>query len=811
LTPGGRGLHPDRRRGVAAAFGVLLTIVAALLCVFSLKLDPNVIALVPSRGQSAALGRYLRGFGGGGFGVLLVEGDDPAANEAAAALLADALGKRASVDAAVARIAAPTTFDPMLVFRQADAAGRAELARALEPVVMRERLDETRRLLLAPGSGVAADAVARDPLRLGALAIEARTRAGGVRARSDGWFATEDGLAFLVLAKPKGQALRGEDAHAFMDDARSAVREVTAAHPGVKVSITGPHATAEATEKMIRGDLEWSGALSLGLACAAFGLVTRRVRALAAIVPALLVGGLWTTALAALWPGGVSAIAVAFGSVVLGVGFDTGVHVYAAMLDARRAGLEPREAATTVRKKMARPLLVAAVTAAAAFASLTLSEIDALKQLGALCAGGEILTAIAILGLTPEIAARLERGPPPPRALDRLGSVLAIPTRTKKRAAIAIVIAIGASLAWAPLGGPLVGAAIVAIRPKGLTPLQVEERIFERFGSKRSAFVALVEDADLDAAMAEADRVAADLEKNPDVETVDALAATYPSRATQEERLRERDALDLPARAADLEKALGEVGFAPARFAAAIDHMRNAPHDTLAVPKEPDGPTRILLARYVGFDEGRHLVAVHVVTPDGDPARIARVDADLAAKHPGVSLTGYGRLELTLRETLARDLPRVGLASAVLVVFLLAISLRSLRDVAIAAGVIVVSVSAVLSLATALGVPLHAYSALVLPVLLGITVDEATFLLHGSRATDSGGDPIEEGLVREAPPITTTALTTAAGFGALAPCQFDGLAHLGAIGAFGSIVGLIAAVIVVPAGLRLTLRRTKRP
>jgi len=788
---------------------VFATLVAALLCVFALKLDPNVIALVPSRGESAALGRYLRGFGGGGFGVLLLEGANPAVNEAAAADLAAGLTGKPAVDAAVARVTAPSTFDPMLVFRQADADGTAQLARAMSPEGVRERLDETRRLLLAPGSGAVAEIVARDPLRLGPLAIEARTRAGGVRARADGWFATDDGLAYLVLAKPKGQALRGQDARAFMEDARAARAEVEAKHPGVTISIAGPHATAEATERMIRGDLEWSGALSLILACGAFALVARRMRALVAIVPALLIGGLWTTALAALWPGGVSAIAVAFGSVVLGVGFDTGVHVYASILDARRAGLSPEVAASTVRSKKARPLLIAAATAAAAFASLTLSEIDALKQLGALCAAGEILTAIAILGLTPEIAARLERGPPPPRALDRLGSILAIPTKTRTRAAVAIAIAVAASLAWIPLGGPLVGQAIVAIRPKGLTPLQIEERIFERFGSKRSAFVALVADESLDRAMAEADRVAADLAVNPDVETVDALAATYPALATQQERLAARDALDLNARAEDLSRALQEKGFAPARFDEALAHMRNAPHDTLAIPKEPDGPTRILLARYIGFDEGKHLVAVHVVTPDGNPARIARVDAALAERHPGVSLTGYGRLEITLRATLARDLPRVGIASAILVVVLLAVSLRNLRDVVVAAGVVAVCVSGVLSLASALGVPLHAYSALVLPVLLGITVDEATFLLHSSRES-TDGDPIEAGLRREAPPITATALTTAAGFGALAPCQFDGLAHLGAIGAFGSIVGLLAAVIVVPAGLRLTMRGRRR-
>src|SRR4029079_15469714 len=119
-------------------------------------------------------------------------------------------------------------------------------------------------------------------------------------------------------------------------------------------------------------------------------------------------------ALASVLPSGLSAIAVAFTSVVVGVGVDTGVHVYAALLDARRAGLPPGAAADEARRRTARAVLLAAVTAGAAFAALVLSDIRAVRQLRVLCAAGEVLTAIAIVLVTPEIGAWLERGPPPP-------------------------------------------------------------------------------------------------------------------------------------------------------------------------------------------------------------------------------------------------------------------------------------------------------------------------------------------------------------------------------------------------------------
>src|SRR5207247_2068094 len=99
--------------------------------------------------------------------------------------------------------------------------------------------------------------------------------------------------------------------------------------------------------------------------------------------------------------------------IVLGVGMDTGVHLYDRVLVERRAGYPAHEAAARAVKALGGPVLTAAVTASAAFASLCFSELRALRQLGILAAAGETLTAIAIVVLTPVLATLLERGDPP--------------------------------------------------------------------------------------------------------------------------------------------------------------------------------------------------------------------------------------------------------------------------------------------------------------------------------------------------------------------------------------------------------------
>ena len=141
--------------------------------------------------------------------------------------------------------------------------------------------------------------------------------------------------------------------------------------------------------------------------------------------------------------------------------------------------------------------------------------------------------------------------------------------------------------------------------------------------------------------------------------------------------------------------------------------------------------------------------------------------------------------------------------AGVLVVIALAAALRRTRDVVIATLVVVGEVAAVLTLFRLAGIPLHAYSALVLPVLLGITVDEGDVPPASRRRTRRDRTPLRETLSDEGPPIAATALTTAAGFAALAFSEFDGLRDLGLAGALGSTTGLLMALTIVPAGLRL--------
>jgi uncharacterized protein len=784
---------------------VVTTIACAWLTVHELRMSGDLSTLLPESGAAGALSRWSHAFGVRDPAIVLVRGQRVEDVKDAADSIAGSLRAARSVARVIDR--APglgRVPDPTLAWAYAGPAARRRLAAALTPEGMRERLAETRAFLLAPAIDPEAEAwLARDPLRLAQVPWESRTElAAGVGAAAGAAFVADGGRARLVVAEPRGSAFVSSDAQALVDDVATAERAAVAGRPGVTIELAGGHAIAWSIERMLRTDLEISGSLSLVLASLAFVVTFRRARALGAVLPPLILGTLWTTGLAAMWPGGLSAVAIGFAAVVVGVGVDTGVHVYAALLEARRAGHAPALAARLARAATWRPTLTAAGIAAVAFGSLALSGLRAIQQLGLLCAAGELLTAVAILLVTPEIGAWLERGAPPAPPRARWVDGLAWLTKTRRRAVVALLACAAPVAAVALVGWPRPADALVAVRPRGLAPLVAQAHVYALFGGEPGQWIVLSTDREEEPARARADAVAEALEPlaaDGTIDGFDALATFLPCATSQRARLTVRDALDLPSRAGALAAALREAGFDVEACAPALSSFVH-PSTRVVVPDaDADAALSWLSGRHLARDREGFLAATYV-RPTGDAAAQDRARKAILAADPRAMITGFDAIDRALREVLGRDLLLVGGVTLGIVAIAMRLALRSGGYALIALATLVCEMASVGVAMRLLTVRWHVYDALVLPVLFGVTIDESMFLLDAAR-----GRSIRAALSAQGPLVAATALTTAAGFSALAGCRFDGLRDLGTVGAFGVLSGLVAALVVVPAALRVFL------
>jgi hypothetical protein len=333
-----------------------------------------------------------------------------------------------------------------------------------------------------------------------------------------------------------------------------------------------------------------------------------------------------------------------------------------------------------------------------------------------------------------------------------------------------------------------VSESTVAIRSRAIAPLATYEEIDQLYGGGQSEVIALSHGRDRDDAAAHADAVAEAAESRlaagaaaGGVLGVDALATFAPAPATQRARMAERTA-----------------GFDPDACAPALAAFAHP--SEVVTPLDAEAPPS-LLERYLQPDarDGTFL-AVTFIHPTEPPS--PDLPLLLHAADPAMALTSYAALEARLREILAKDLPKVALVALVLVVLALRTLLGKWRLVALAALVLALELVALAVAMRALHVRWHVYDALVVPVLLGITMDEAVFLLE-----EAGRNGARAALELQGPRVVATALTTAAGFAALLACRFEGLHDVGAVGALGSVLGLVAALGVV---LAVALRDANR-
>ena len=144
-----------------------------------------------------------------------------------------------------------------------------------------------------------------------------------------------------------------------------------------------------------------------------------------------------------------------------------------------------------------------------------------MRQLGVLCAAGEVLTAVAILLLVPEIGALLERG------RRRASSACRSSPRSRGRAPARARWPLGARRCGdcdgARARAPTLDHGVVALDAKVLPAAGVYDEIYATFGGTRGQLLVVSADRDEARARARADAVAEAAEK---------LAAAAPSRAS---------------------------------------------------------------------------------------------------------------------------------------------------------------------------------------------------------------------------------------------------------------------------------------
>ena len=681
-----------------------------------------------------------------------------------------------------------------------------------------EGLNETairlRAQLMAPQSVVTKNFLRLDPFGL-LPKILSKIRFGGVGVRVDpetGCLIDDGRRYLLMMAKPTGPAqdlkfdrkLKAGLADRVVAAEEAWRGESDGAAPPL-VEFTGGYVVALDDARLITSDMVVGLVSSLIGVMALFLLAFRRRAALVYAFFPLVTGIALAFAFGAVALGRINSLTSAFGGLVIGLGIDFVIVLYARYVEERRSGASHEEAVDAMGRLTGVGVLLGAVTTAATFYAFLVTDFAGLWELGLLTGTGILLLVVTVFLLLPALLTVIQqrgRGDRPLH-LHSFGSDLLFRASMRRpgltivvAAMITLVLGFGVSrLKW--------DDDFRNMRSGDNRAIQLRQEVMDAFDLRFSPMVLRCDGADETEALAGCRAILPELEALVDGENlagVDTIAGIIPPRAVQEELIArlEEAAPALEGVRGRFEMALRSNGLNPAAFRDGIEIFMTAldRRQPLSLVDLEGTPLARVVDRYVAAGDGEVSAAIYLYPPVGDWRRGASPALQaLVLRYPGMVLAGPNIISAELRKIVWDDALKAAVLGMIVVFFLMWLDLGGPLRALLALLPLAVGMVWMLGAMGLMGLRLNFFNIFVLTMIIGIGVDYGVHLLH--RWYESGGD--REALAETAKAIAVAALTTMVGFGSLVLSHYPGLRSVGAAAILGAFSTAVLGITLLPA------------
>jgi predicted exporter len=571
-----------------------------------------------------------------------------------------------------------------------------------------------------------------------------------------------------------GDSRAGEQMLRYVDQA---IAEVVPA--AIRAHVVCAHRYTVANAATIKKDLVTVFAVSSLALIAVFLLLLRHWRALFVFaVPSLAVlAGVLATAVVF---GGISAITVGFGAVLLGIADDYGLHVFFAL---RRKQSDPADGMA----HLAVPEAISWLTAVGIFVVLLGSGIPIQRQ----------LAVFSIVGLATALLLAFLWLPRWVMGGEHTHGI-SLPTINRQRPFWIVAAWLILTAALLPVCGRVQFDG--DLRKVGVTPPEVladERCVREAWADPRGRGLLVVRSGDIESLLQTNEQVYAQLGPLWGPGQLVSLAPLLPSRATQLANLaRWREFWKEPGRLEQLRGTLNTQGrklhFAEGVFDPFLQWIEkeHVPFEMTEL-RQLAGP---LLEPLFLLSSGG--LGVINLIPDNEPVgtnddspSLARANDYSPLLPPGVEIVSQRRFASLLQHSLEGDFWRFLLGALGIVVLILAVLLRRLSLVILTLLPAVTGLEVMLAIMVLLGLRVNMFNVAALVLVIGLSIDFGVFAVYRSRERNRAQDLA----------VTTSALTTVGGFGALSLAHHPALFSLGITVVLGLLPALICALVVVPA------------
>ena len=640
------------------------------------------------------------------------------------------------------------------------------------------------------------------------------------------------GFVLLRLAETdKDSFAQGSEA---IDALRRLIKQVSNRHPETKVGLTGLPVMENDEMRVSQSSMMRASLLSLvGVAClfvAGFGGLRHPMMTIAALLLALA----WALGYITLAVGHLNILSISFGVVLIGLGIDFGVHYVARYLQLHATVRSTDEALVQTASSVGPAIVTGAVTTSIAFFTAALTEFTGVAELGVIAGGGILLCCVAAITLLPamiRLSDAKRRGLVLPAPLDIHGWLRPVFRRPKTLLAVTTSGTVLVALGMSRLD---YDHNLLNLQPEGLESVELEKKLLDE--SDQSVWFAL----SIAESRQELLRRKADFLKLGSVERVEEIASLLPTDHQQKRPIIQqihRRLADLPERPprisvdppADLglvlaraqalvtgdpravrtERQLEQVRHALRRMPVAECYSRLSDYQqrmagdllsrlhTLRAMANPEPPKLAdlpqgLVTRFVGTG-GRYLLKIYAEADIWDMDAMEKFVAEV--RSVDARATGNPLQTYEASRQMKHSYEQAAWYALAAVLIVLYADFRSLRYTLLAMAPLGLGMLQLFGVLGILNIPLNPANMIVLPLILGIGIDDGVHVIHDFRR--------QPGRYRmsasTASAVLITSLTTMVGFGSLMIASHRGLQSLGRVLTIGVSCCLFTSLVMLPA------------
>jgi hopanoid biosynthesis associated RND transporter like protein HpnN len=683
------------------------------------------------------------------------------------------------------------------------------------------------------------------------------------------YFFSGDGELAFLLVRPVKEAGSFTAALKSVSAARDIVAQARDDYPGLRFGLTGMPVLE--TDEMVAAEHDTRLASWLAIVCVSllFLAVYRSIYYPLLTVITLLAGTAWALGWLTLTVGHLNILSATFAVMLVGMG-DYGVLWVMRYEHARQQGASVRDALLHTTTHVAIGNLTAASTLALAFFAAIFADFKAVAELGWIAGCGVLLCAFACFTVLPALLMVFDRRPCLLQCLAGPRIRLYTPDYQPSDSALAAeswlprlvrrpALVLGTALLLAAGLGACAALVrydhnLLHLQAQGLESVQWETTLIEHTAG--ASWHALSYMPTREEALALAQRY----KQLPEVSSVIEIASLVPPDQEQKlplvadirQRLHDlphrgsaiphgrpdvpRLSADLTALRQDLVALKGRTTLpagldeALARLDDELTRIRSEPAarhlqrfdqrlaedlaENLHRLRDVARPASITLddlppalrERYVGKN-GAWLLRVFAQDDLWDFEPLEHFTKKIHAVDPAATGKPFGTVEGL--KAMKDGLLRAGLYAFAVIVLVLWLDFRSLRNTLLALTPLVLGVLLSLGMLGLLGLPLNPANMIAFPLILGVGVDNGVHVLHDHLLRRrEGRDGVSRAIGRG---VLVKALTTMIGFGALMISTERGLVGLGFILTLGVGCSMLSALVLLPTVLQLLSRKQQTP